>query len=74
MDKYRLLITGKNKAVIDDFFNHTGNEFETVSTSDRMDDIRRLRNATSRINTAFFNYKKQITPHRIWYNRVDEKL
>ena len=35
MDKYRLLITGKNKAVIDDFFNHTGNEFETVSTSDR---------------------------------------
>ena len=35
---------------------------------------RRLRNATSRINTAFFNYKKQITPHRIWYNRVDEKL
>ena len=41
MDKYRLLITGKNKAVIDDFFNHTGNEFETVSTSDRMDDINR---------------------------------
>jgi len=33
--------------------------------------IRRLRNATSRINTAFFVTKKQITPHRIWYNRVD---
>ena len=32
---------------------------------------RRLRNATSRINTAFFVIQKQITPHRIWYNRVD---
>ena len=28
-------------------------------------------NATSRINTAFFVTYKQITPHRIWYNRVD---
>ena len=35
--------------------------------------IRRLRNATRRINTAFFVTKKQITPHRIWYNRVDKK-
>ena len=33
--------------------------------------FRRLRNATSRINTAFFVTYKQITPHRIWYNRVD---
>ena len=33
--------------------------------------VRRLRNATSRINTAFFVTYKQITPHRIWYNRVD---
>ncbi|BFL16505.1 hypothetical protein K190097F3_20060 [Enterocloster clostridioformis] len=33
--------------------------------------IRRLRNATSRMNTAFFCYEKQITPHWIWYNRVD---
>ena len=32
---------------------------------------RRLRNVTSRINTAFFVTQKQITPHRIWYNRVD---
>ena len=34
--------------------------------------LRRLRNATSRINTAFFVTEKQITPHRIWYNRVDK--
>ena len=34
---------------------------------------RRLRNATSRINTAIFVNQKQITPHRIWYNRVDKK-
>ena len=33
--------------------------------------FRRLRNATSRMNTAFFCYEKQITPHWIWYNRVD---
>ena len=33
--------------------------------------LRRLRNATSRMNTAFFCYEKQITPHWIWYNRVD---
>lgn len=33
--------------------------------------IRRLRNAISRINTAFFVVQKQITPHWIWYNRVD---
>ena len=34
-------------------------------------EARRLRNATSSINTAFFVTYKQITPHRIWYNRVD---
>ena len=34
-------------------------------------EARRLRNAKSRINTAFFVTYKQITPHRIWYNRVD---
>ena len=36
-----------------------------------VEESRRLRNATSRINTAFFVTYKQITPHRIWYNRVD---
>ena len=35
---------------------------------------RRLQNATSRINTAFFVTKKEITPHWIWYNRVAKKL
>lgn len=29
---------------------------------------KRLQNATSRINTAFFVTEKQITPHRIWYD------
>ena len=33
---------------------------------------RHLQNATNRINTAFFTSKRQITPHWIWYNRVDE--
>ena len=33
-----------------------------------IEENRRLRNATSRINTAFFVTYKQITPHRIWYN------
>ena len=45
--------------------------FEKVSDLSKEDFIRRLRNATSRINTAFFVTYKQITPHRIWYNRVD---
>lgn len=33
--------------------------------------IRRLRNAKRRINAAFFVFKIQMTPHLIWYNRVD---
>ena len=41
------------------------------SSSHILYNFRRLRNATSRINTAFFVTYKQITPHRIWYNRVD---
>lgn len=32
--------------------------------------FRRLRNATNRINTAFFVPKNKITPHWIWYYRV----
>ena len=42
-----------------------------MGTPQTLMNIRRLRNATSRINTAFFVTYKQITPHRIWYNRVD---
>ena len=44
---------------------------EIIVTSEILIKYRRLRNATSRINTAFFVTYKQITPHRIWYNRVD---
>lgn len=33
-----------------------------------------MQSATIRINTAFFVTQKQITTHRIWYNRVVEKL
>ena len=43
----------------------------SIRSSLFMGALRRLRNATSRINTAFFVTYKQITPHRIWYNRVD---
>ena len=42
-----------------------------ISSLSFFEEFRRLRNATSRINTAFFVTYKQITPHRIWYNRVD---
>ena len=42
-----------------------------LGSSHSKDGIRRLRNATNRINTAFFVLKNQITPHWIWYNRVD---
>ncbi len=37
--KYKVLITGKNKAVIDDIFRHTTADFECLSTSRRMDDL-----------------------------------
>ena len=37
--KYKVLITGKNKAIIDDIFVHTNTELECLSTSRRMDDV-----------------------------------
>jgi len=39
MMKYRVLITGKNTAVIDDFFIQMDENFETVTTSTRYGDI-----------------------------------
>lgn len=37
MDKFKILVTGKNKSIIDDFFIHI--DFECQSTSMRYDDI-----------------------------------
>lgn len=37
--KYKVLITGKNDTVIDDFFMQMGNNFEVMSTSVRYEDI-----------------------------------
>lgn len=37
--KYKILITGKNKAIIDDIFGHTTADFECLSTSRRTDDV-----------------------------------
>lgn len=37
--KYKLLITGKNTAAIDDFFIQMDAHFETISTSTRYEDI-----------------------------------
>lgn len=39
MKKYKVLLTGKGKTIIDDFFNHMGNSFQAVTTSTRYDDI-----------------------------------
>lgn len=41
MKKYKVLLMGKNKTVIDDFFNHMTDVFEAVTTSARYDDIDR---------------------------------
>lgn len=41
MKKYKVLLTGKNNTVIDDFFNHMTDVFEAVTTSARYDDINR---------------------------------
>ena len=37
--KYKILITGKNNSVIDDFFSQMNNDFEVMTTSIRFDDI-----------------------------------
>ncbi len=37
--KYKILISGKNNTIIDDFFSQTSDEFEAVTTSTRYDDI-----------------------------------
>ena len=37
--EYKVLLTGKNNAVIDDFFAQMNDTFESVTTSTRHDDI-----------------------------------
>ena len=37
--KYKILISGKNNTIIDDFFSQASDEFEAVTTSTRYDDI-----------------------------------
>lgn len=49
MKKYKVLLTGKNNTVIDDFFNHMTDAFEAVTTSARYDDINRHLDFLNRI-------------------------
>ncbi len=37
--KYKVLLTGKNNTVIDDFFTQMGENFESVTTSGRNEDM-----------------------------------
>lgn len=37
--KYKILLTGQNRAIMDDFFSHMGEHFECQSTSIRYEDI-----------------------------------
>ncbi|MGN0155366.1 MAG: response regulator [Lachnospiraceae bacterium] len=39
MKKYKILLTGKGRTIMDDFFSHTGENFLPVTTSTRYDDI-----------------------------------
>lgn len=39
-EKIRVLVTGKNKMIIDDFFNHLTDIFELLTTSTRMEDMK----------------------------------
>ena len=59
------------KDIEKEFKEVIGDRIAAICSSHNVTVDRRLRNATSRINTAFFVTYKQITPHRIWYNRVD---
>ena len=68
-----ILISEKFDIPVDEMLK-SGDVVEKIDnnkTPFKKDRNRRLRNATSRMNTAFFCYEKQITPHWIWYNRVD---
>lgn len=37
--KYKVLLTGNNKTIINEFFTYTDSEFECITTSERYDDI-----------------------------------
>ncbi len=37
--KYKILISGKNNTIIDDFFSQMSDDFEAVTTSNRYDDM-----------------------------------
>lgn len=39
MDKYKLLLTGKNKVALDDFFTHLSDKFDLLSTSMHLNDM-----------------------------------
>lgn len=39
MEKYKLLLCGKNSAIMDDFFFHMADDFKMLSTSMRVDDL-----------------------------------
>ncbi len=39
MDKYKILICGKQNIIIDDFFHHLSNDYELLTTSFRYEDI-----------------------------------
>jgi predicted ATP-dependent endonuclease of OLD family len=59
----------KNKIII--YEPERKNSFGCNIHSLFLNSFRRLRNAKSRINTAFFCCKNKISPHGLWYNRVD---
>jgi len=39
MNKYKILLTGKQNAIIDDFFHHLSDDFELMTTSYRYEDM-----------------------------------
>ncbi len=39
MEKYKILLSGKNNAIMDDFFFHMADDFKMLSTSMRVDDL-----------------------------------
>jgi len=39
MEKYKILLSGKNNAIMDDFFFHMADDFKLLSTSMRVDDL-----------------------------------
>lgn len=84
--RYKMLLTGRNKSVIDDFFKQADNKFETLTTSVRYTDVLGhldyykpdifvfcIYNESVEAFTQMTNIKKQLNQHEIPFILIGSK-